>query len=138
MTEEYPQEVFGGEESRQPLYETSPTPVQPTWSVKSLIAETKSGASVPVWKVVNTKMGFSHEKLFRIESIALKVSNILNECVNFNDPRVVRIISDYDKRDRLIKEIRTTEKDAQGKPMKSERLQQLKNELVQIDYRLGI
>jgi len=108
-----------------------------TWSAKRFIAETKGGANIPVWKIVSSA-GFSQEKIYRVEGVALKIAALLNESGNMNDPRVVKVIADYDKRDRILKEIRTLEKEAAGKPMKQERLRLLRGELTTLDYKLGI
>lgn len=108
------------------------------WVVKNFVGETRGGAQVPVWKVINPKNGFSHQTLFRIEEVANKIAAILNETGNANDPRVVSIVNAYTKRDKLLKEARVLEKESAGKPIKSERLRQLKAEIATIDYRLGI
>lgn len=134
-----------------PLTEDAPAPrrapkaVQDTsWTVKQYMAETKSGANIPVWKVFNSKIGMEHQTPFRIEEVAVKIANILNESGNFNDPRVVSVINAYTKRDKLLKECRALEQEVKSKGAaaadshKAQRVRQLRSEIQALEYRLGI
>jgi hypothetical protein len=140
LTENMPtDQKQGPQRSRQVLAENVPAKkTAPAWTVQSYLGETRSGNTIPVWKVSNLKSGRSIDKLFRIEEIAHKVARFINESSDPGDPRAVSLIAAYDKRDKLLKEARLLEKDAAGKPMKTERLRSLRAEINQLEYRLGI
>jgi hypothetical protein len=108
------------------------------WKTRQYLGETKSGSKIPVWKVENLKDGSSVKTLFKIESIADKVAMFLNESGNINDHRIVSIIAAYEKRDKILKEIRLLERDIEDKPMKKERLINMRAEINRLDYKLGI
>lgn len=110
----------------------------PPWGLKAFIGETKSGNQIPVWKVQNSRTGTLLNTMFRVESVAQKVAMLLNESGDSNDPRALQITQLYEKRDKLLKEARVLEKTAAGKPMKSDRLRVIRDEINQLDYRLGI
>jgi hypothetical protein len=128
--------IMGG--TRETVMRQPPAAVQPPWRVKAYLGETRGGNQIPIWKVANAKTGSEIDKMFRIESIAARVAGLLNESGDINDPRALSLISVYDKRDRLLKEARLLEKTADGKPMKTERLNAIRAEINQLDYRLGI
>jgi hypothetical protein len=113
-------------------------PAGPPWQVRAFMGETKSGGQIPVWRVVNARTGTNIQTLFRIESIADRVAGLLNESGDQNDPRALKVIGLYENRDRLLKEARLLEKSSDGKPMKTERLRQIRAEINQLDYRLGV
>lgn len=108
------------------------------WRVKRYLGETRSGTEVHIWKVENTKTGSSMKTMFRIEGVASRIAMMLNESGDNNDPRVISLVSAYEKRDRLLKEARTLEKTADGKAMKTDRLRQIRAEINQLEYRLGV
>lgn len=128
--------------NRQPLIEQKPirssTMTNEKWKIKRYIGETRSGNEVAVWRVENVKTGSKLETLFRLEGIATRVSMYLNESGDVNDPRAIGLINTYQRRDKLLKEARLLEKSADGKPMKSERLRQIRAEINQLDYKLGV
>lgn len=108
------------------------------WKVKRYIGETRSGNEVAVWRVENVLTGSKIDMLFRLEGVASRVAMYLNESGDNNDPRAVSLVNTYQRRDKLLKEARALEKDASGKPMKSERLRQIRAEINQLDYKLGV
>lgn len=132
---------------RQVLTETMPAadddmlmedtaPVNNGWKIKRFIGETKSGRTVPVWKVVNETTGMSMDKLFKVEEVAIKLVTILNHTGNVNDPRVLGVLHLYEKRNGLLKEIRSLQ--GSTGDIKKGRLQDLRSQLATIDYKLGI
>jgi hypothetical protein len=135
---------------RQSLTERRPVQSQPrpqqrpqpttaeNWRVKRYIGETRSGNEVHVWRVENVKTGSKLENLFRLDSVASRIAMYLNESGDNNDPRAVSLCNTYKRRDQLLKEARMLEKSAEGKPMKSERLRQIRAEINQLDYKLGV
>lgn len=142
---------------RQPLTEQRPAPrpavrhaldLEPTqeeqsgrlslWRIKRYLGETRSGNEVHVWRVENTKTGSKLQNLFRLESVASRIALMLNESGDLNDPRVVSLANSYEKRNKLLKEARLLERSADGKAMKSERLRQIRAEINQLDYKLGV
>jgi hypothetical protein len=108
------------------------------WVVKKFLGETRGGDTVPVWRVQNKMTGTAFDKLFRIEGVASRVAALLNESGDRSDPRIISLVSAYDKRDKLLKEARLLERSAEGKAMKTERLRAIRAEINQLDYRLGI
>jgi hypothetical protein len=134
---------------RQPLTERSVQPrpavrnaldleARELWKVKRYLGETRSGNEVHVWRVENTKTGSKLQNLFRLEGVASRIALMLNESGDLNDPRVVSLANSYEKRDKLLKEARLLERSADGKVMKSERLRQIRAEINQLDYKLGV
>jgi hypothetical protein len=108
------------------------------WRVKRYLGETRSGNEVHVWRVENAKTGSKLQTLFRLEGVATRIVLALNESGDINDPRAVSLVNAYEKRDRLLKEARALERSADGKAMKSERLRQIRAEINQLDYKLGV
>jgi hypothetical protein len=108
------------------------------WGIKQYMAEMRNGGEIPVWKVSNSSTGFALDKVFRIKEVAQKLVMILNETGNINDTRVVSLINSYDKRDKLLKEIRVLQKDPKDKPMKTKIIESKRAEIAQLEYRLGI
>ncbi len=120
---------------RQPVH----APAAENWYVKKFLGETRGGDTVQIWKVTNKKTGTAIDKMFRLEGVANRIAMLLNESGgDMYDPRVVSLITVYDKRDQLLKEARALEKTASGKPMKTERLRAIRGEINQLDYRLGL
>ena len=113
-------------------------PTRELWKAKRYLGETRSGSEVHVWRVENTKTGSKLQNLFRIEGVASRIALMLNESGDLNDPRVVSLANAYEKRDKLLKEARLLERSADGKPMKNERLRQIRAEINQLDYKLGV
>lgn len=122
---------------QRPIRSSEPA-VSENWRAKRYLGETRSGAEVQVWKVENTKTGSSLRNLFRIEGVASRIAMMLNESGDINDPRVISLAGAYEKRDKLLKEARQLEREAEGKPMKTQRLRQIRAEINQLDYRLGV
>lgn len=138
LTEEFPtshEKNFLSEQNNKSVKREN-TP-RPRWSIKRFMAEMKNGTEIPVWKVANNT-GFALDKIFKIKEVADKLVFYLNESGNMNDPRVINLISVYNRRDQLLKEIRILEKEAVGKPMKTKIVESKKTEVQQLDYRLGI
>lgn len=108
------------------------------WKLKRYIGETRSGNEIYIWRVENVKTGSKLETLFRLEGVASRIAMYLNESGDVNDPRALGLVNAYQKRDKLLKEARVLEKDAAGKPMKSDRLKQIRAEINQLDYKLGV
>lgn len=122
----------------QPTRRAEPQTVTENWKVKRYLGETRGGSEVHVWRVENAKTGTKLPSLFRIEGVASRIVLALNESGDLNDPRVLSLTNAYEKRDRLLKEARQLEKSADGKQMKSERLRQIRAEINQLDYKLGV
>jgi len=121
---------------RPPIHEAIQT--SENWKVKQYLGETRNGTEVEVWKVENVKTKSSLRNLFRLESVASRIAICLNESGDSNDPRVVSLVNAYEKRDKLIKEARALEQSANGKAMKTDRLRELRAQINQLDYRLGV
>jgi hypothetical protein len=148
LTEEFPtshdtaimQEIYNGPKPSRsrPLTETTRPARHPSWTVKKFLGETRGGTTVAVWKVQNSDSGIAFDKLFRIESVAFRIASLLNESNNIGDPRVVSVLRDYDKRDKLLKEARVLERETGDKPMKQSRLRAVRAEIASLDYKLGI
>lgn len=157
LTEEFP--TNHDNVIMEELYQPPRPPVQPTrqqrpireqvaqqpsretrdnWRVKRYLGETRGGNEVQVWRVENAKTGNKLPNLFRLEGVASRISLHLNESGDPNDPRVLSLVNAYEKRDKLLKEARQLEKSADGKQMKSERLRQIRAEINQLDYKLGV
>jgi hypothetical protein len=110
-----------------------------TWTAQKMNAKLKSGNIVPVWKVVDSKTKMELPTPFRIEEVADKIVNVLNESGNANDPRVVSTISSYNKRVQIMKEMQLVKKQiSEGSTSKKGRLEQLRSDLASVDYKLGI
>lgn len=115
-----------------------PSTIPENWRIKRYIGETRNGNEVHVWRVENSKTGSKIQTLFRLEGVASRIALILNETGNIHDSRAVSLINAYEKRDKLLKEARALERSADGKTMKSERLRQIRAEINQLDYKLGV
>lgn len=110
-----------------------------TWKAQKMNARLKSGNVVPVWKVIDEKTGMEMPTPFRIEEVADRIVNILNESGNVNDPRIVSVTSNYNKRVQIMKEMKQVKQMiAEGQTSKKARFQQLQSDLASVDYRLGI
>lgn len=150
LTEQFPtshdnavmEELHSPRNRKQVLKETvqhRPSRPAPAWAVKKYLGETRGGGTVSVWKVTNNTSGIAFDKLFKIESVAIRIASFLNESNNLSDPRIVGVIRDYEKRDRLLKEARLLEREEpQIKVMKASRLRALRAEITSLDYKLGI
>lgn len=127
---------------RQPLVERMPEkqPMRnPTWSAKKLRAKLTNGEIVPVWKVTDSQSGIEMPTNFRIVEFAERVADILNETGNINDARVVSTTGAYNKRVKLLKEMKQAKLNAQeGDISAKKRVSILKEEIAAIDYRFGI
>lgn len=110
-----------------------------SWTVEKASAKLKSGAQIPVWLVSDSVTGMEIKKPFRIQEAAQRIASILNQSGNVNDPRMRAVMEAYDKHIELMKQIRTVKKQIQeGQTNKKGRLLALREQLEQVNYKLGI
>ena len=111
------------------------------WGVEKMFARLRSGKQVPVWKVTNEATGMGIERPFRIQEPAQRVASILNQTGNVNDQRIVSVMEAYDTHIELMKQMRGLKRQLKESTRKGpikQRIAEIRDELEEVNYKLGI
>lgn len=114
-------------------------PASHDWVTRKFTAKLRSGKSVPVWRVFNSKTKMSMETPFRIAEAAERIATILNQSGDVNDMRIERITDAYKRHRALMKHIRQLREAIKaGNTKMKPKLMEAQDELEQVNIKLGI
>ncbi len=120
-------------------YSAQPRDAGGSWVVEKMRAKLKSGKHVPVWKVLDESTGMEIPNAFRIQEPAQRIATIINKTGKVNDPRIKNILEAYKKHVQLMKQARQLKAAInEGRSNLRPKLQQVRDELEETNFKLGI